>query len=389
MDTKETGGTDPLDRSVGLAAPATRPRALDILLRTRSALGLQPITAPALLFVPLGMLLGPTGLGVLSRTAMGHADALVALALAALGIFIGMELDVHGARDGRLLAVATVEAVTAFGAVFGAALYLLHIWGLPIDLNASIVAIMLGVAASVSAAGAADASSDARHRLATRIADLDDGIAVIGGALAIATLRAHTAVDLGSNVVVTITIGLLAGLIGWLLFERAHSPAERAVFVLGAIALVGGAAVYVGGSPLLSGGVAGLAWRRLPGDADRIIRADVGRFQHPLVVLLLVIAGARVELTPVVGWLLALFVVFRLAGKVLGAMIGSRFAPVLGAADLAAYLVPPGLLGIALAVAFVQVSPSPAAIAVASAVTLGTLASELLALAVLPGGPAE
>jgi hypothetical protein len=389
MHSDETGGADPLDRAFDATAPATRPRAIDILLRTRAALGLEPLTAPALLFVPLGMLLGPTGVGLLSRTAIGHAEALVALALAALGIFIGMALDGRGARDGRLLAVATIEAATAFGAVFGAALYLLHAWGLPLDLNASIVAVMLGVAASVSAAGAVEASSDARHRLATRIADLDDGIAVIGAAVAIAALRAPTAIDVAVSLLVTIAVGLLAGMIGWLLFERARSPSERAVFVLGAIALAGGGAVYAGGSALLSGGVAGLAWRRLPGDADRIIRADVGRFQRPLVVLLLVIAGALVELTSVVAWLLALFVVFRLAGKVLGALVGSRFAPVIGAADLAAYLVPPGLLGIALAITFAQVSPSPAAIAVASAVTLGTLASELLALAVLPGGPAE
>jgi hypothetical protein len=389
MRSEEIGGDDPLDQSLETAPGTARPRAIDILLRTRAALGLQPLTAPALLFVPLGMLLGPSSLGLLSRTAIAHSDALVAIALAALGIFIGMALDVRGARDGRLLAVATLEAVTAFGAVFGSALYLLHTWGLPLDLNASIVAIMLGVAASVSAAGAADASTDGKHRLATRIADLDDGIAVAGGAVAIAAVHAETGIDVAMSLLVTIAVGLLTGLVGWLLFERARSPAERAVFVLGAIALAGGGAVYAGGSPLLAGGIAGLAWRRLPGSADRIIRTDVGRFQHPLVVLLLVIAGARVELTPVVGWLLALFVVFRLAGKVLGALVGSRFAPVVGAADLAAYLVPPGLLGIALAITFVQVSPSPAAIAVASAVALGTLASELLALAVLPGGPAE
>jgi hypothetical protein len=388
MHSDEMGGADPLDPR-NMSASSARPRAIDVLLRTRAALGLKPLTAPALLFVPLGMLLGPAGLGFLSRNAIGHVDALVAIALAALGIFIGMALDVRGARDSRLLIVATIEAATAFGAVFGASLYLLHMWGLPLDLNASIVAVMLGVGASVSAAGAADASIDAKHRLATRIADLDDGIAVVGGAIAIATLHAQTALDVAASLLVTIAVGLLAGLVGWLLFERAHSPAERAVFVLGAIALAGGAAVYAGGSALLAGGIAGLAWRRLPGDADRIIRADVGRFQHPLVVLLLVIAGALVEITAVVGWLLAHFVVFRLAGKVLGALIGSRFAPVVGAADLAAYLMPPGLLGIALAITFVQVSPSPAAIAVASAVALGTLASEILALAVLPGGPAE
>jgi hypothetical protein len=48
------------------------------------------------------------------------------------------------------------------------------------------------------------------------------------------------------------------------------------------------------------------------------------------------------------------------------------------------YLLPPGLLGIALSLNLLQASASPTAVAVVSTVAIGTLASELLALAVLP-----
>jgi len=250
------------------------------------------------------------------------------------------------------------------------------------------VAAVLGVAASVSSASAPDRLGEG-HRLITRIADFDDFLSVMAGAVAVAAVGAtgweHGLIRFGE----VVAVGLLAGVAGWLLFERAHSVAERGVFVIGTLALVGGAAVYVNGSPLLAGMVAGICWKRLPGRADRIVRNDVSRFQHPLVILLLMVAGAMVELTPLAIWLLAPFVVFRLAGKVIGAWAAAWLVPPLRAGDLAAYLLAPGLLGIGLALNFVQVSSTEVAAAVASAVALGTLASEVLALMAAPGAARE
>ena len=64
---------------------------------------------------------------------------------------------------------------------------------------------------------------------------------------------------------------------GWLLFDPHDDSAERGVFVTGTVALIGGGAAYVGTSPLLSGMVAGLCWRYLPGHADRMIADDLRR----------------------------------------------------------------------------------------------------------------
>jgi hypothetical protein len=227
------------------------------------------------------------------------------------------------------------------------------------------------------------------HATATRIADLDDGFAVVAGAFAVAAVRGGTAPEALAVVVTTVLVGALVGVAGWLLFEAARTEAERAVFVLGALCLAGGAADYVHCSPLLAGLVAGGLWRVLPGHADRIIRDDVSRFQHPLVLLLLVAAGAWMQVSALAVWLLAPFVVFRFAGKVLGAWIGAALAPGIALVDLAAYLLPPGLMGIAVALNLLQASPSPTATAVLTAVALGTLASEILAVFVLPGGPSR
>ena len=388
MDYRETGGVDQLDVNLREAAAPPRLRAIDFLLRTRVALGLQPVTAPAVLFVPLGFVLGPQVLGLLPRTVITHLDPAVTVALAAIGIFIGMGLETGDRENRRLLGAASVQAFLTILTVASATLWLMSQWGLRLDLAAGIVAAVMGIAASVSSASAPDRLGET-HRLITRIAEFDDVVSVVAGAIAVAAVGAtgieHGLLRLGE----VVAAGLLAGLAGWLLFERAHSIAERGVFVIGALALIGGAAEYVNGSPLLAGMVAGICWKRLPGRADLIIRNDVSRFQHPLVVLLLVVAGALVEVTPLAIWLLAPFVVFRLAGKVIGAWAASWVVPSLRAGDLAAYLLAPGLLGIGLALNFVQVSSTEVAAAVASAVALGTLASEVLALLAAPGRDRE
>jgi hypothetical protein len=380
---RETGSLDPIDAGLRASAPPGRLRAVDLLLRTRAALGLEPLAAPALVFVPLGMALGPHALGIVTPSLIGRMEPVIAVALATLGVFVGMALDVRTRGRRRLFLAASVESVITM-AVLGATMtFLLQRWALPTDTGLTLVAWMLAVAAAVSAAGVPGDGAAPIERVATSVADLDDAGALVAGAFVTAAISSSSAGETLRIVLFTALVGLLAGIAGWLLFERARSEAERGVFVLGSLALLGGAADYMQCSPLLAGMVAGLSWTLLPGRADRIVRGDVGRFQHPLVLLLLVSAGALIHVTTLAVWLLAPFVVFRLAGKVIGAWAAARLLPVT-AGDLAAYLVPPGLLGIALAINFLQVSATPTALAVATAVALGTLASEAVAFVAVP-----
>jgi hypothetical protein len=380
---RETGSLDPIDAGLRVSAPPGRLRAVDLLLRTRAALGLEPLVAPALVYVPLGTALGPHALGVVTPSLVGRMEPVIAVALATLGVFVGMALDVRTRGRRRLFLAASVESAITM-AVLGATMtFLLQRWALPTDTGLTLVAWMLAVAAAVSAAGVPGDGAGAIERVATSVADLDDAGALVAGAIVTAAIASPSAGETLRIVLFTALVGLLAGVAGWLLFERARSEAERGVFVLGSLALLGGAADYMRCSPLLAGMVAGLSWTLLPGRADRIVRGDVGRFQHPLVLLLLVSAGALIHVTALAVWLLAPFVVFRLAGKVIGAWAAARLLPVTGG-DLAAYLVPPGLLGIALAINFLQVSATPTALAVATAVALGTLASEAVAFVAVP-----
>lgn len=351
-------------------------------LQRRAALGLRPFTAPVTIFIPLGISLGPWGLGIISPQTLAHLDVVVTLALATLGVFIG----VAGARQApampRLFAAASLEGVITIGVVAGAATLLLGTWGVPLDLPAVAVALTLGVCASASAAPAAEQGGDPEHEIASRVADLDDVLPIVLGGLVIGI--ANPAAPVGPvAAALAILVGLGTAVCGWLLFERAEGSAERAVFVLGCLALLGGAAAFAGASPLLAGMVAGWFWVIAPGESDRLVGGDLARLEHPLVVLLLITAGASVRPDLLGVWLFVAYVTFRLSGKLIGGWAASRLAPDVAPSNLGAYLIPPGVIGIAFALNFAQVAPTAGG-SVVFAVALGAVLCELLTLAVVP-----
>lgn len=365
-----------------MTGSGSAPRLLSIF-RTRAALGLRPFAAPVMVFIPLGVVLGPRGLGVLSEAGLAHLDIVVSIALATLGVFIGIAAGRETRAATRLLAAATLEAGVTVLVVMGALLVLLHSWAMPLDVPLLLAALALGVCASASAAPSADEADDPMAvQIAARVADLDDVMPILIGGVVIvmAGPSVRPALQSGAQ---TIGLGLAIGLGGWLLVERAHVAAERAVFVLGAVAMLGGAPAYMGLSPMLAGMAAGLFWVGAPGRCDAIVARELRKVQHPIVVLLLITAGASLEFSIAGVWLLAPYVIFRSAGKILGGWTASKVAPGIAPSDLGAYLIHPGVIGIAFALNLQQVAPE-AARALVFAVAAGAIASEAFALVVSP-----
>ena len=137
MRTRETGSRDPIDAGLRGSAAPTQLRGLDLLLRTRAALGLEPLAAPALLFVPIGVVLGPYGLGLVTASLVGHLEPVIAVALATLGVFVGTALDVRSRGTRRLFAAASLESLTTMAVLGLAMMFLLHRWALPPDTGTS------------------------------------------------------------------------------------------------------------------------------------------------------------------------------------------------------------------------------------------------------------
>lgn len=384
-DWREIGGPDALDAIIPPASNSGGPSWLQPL-RTRAVLGLTPVVAPAVVFVPIGAVLGPSFTNVLNPTALGYLDAVVAVALAVLGVFAGLALDLRGERNRRILAAASVEATVTLLAVGGALLVLLVSWKLPLLLPPVLVALTLGLCASVSSAGGEHDASPT-HAIAAGIADVDDVLPIVVSGVLVVMLGSVAPVPIWSAVAWlfrTIVLGIAVGTAGWLLFERAHSRAERNVFIAGIVALIGGTSSFLGLSPLLAGLMAGLLWVWLPGHADRVVRSDLQRVQHPLIVVLLLVAGASCEFSREAVWLTGPLVLFRLTGKLMGGWLAMRVQGLVTASELGLHLIAPGLLGIAVALYLLQAVRTPGMTAVLTAVVAATLASEALALLLRP-----
>lgn len=350
-------------------------------LRTRAALGLAPTAVPASLYVPLGAVLGPHGARVLSTDVLAHLDPVVSVTLATLGVLVGIAIASRWREAWRVMGTAVLESVVTLVVVGGAVLFLLLRWHLPAAHDPWLLALVLGTCAAASSAGSADAGMAAGDRLALNIADLDDLVPIVAGAAAVA-LAGDGAPPVGVQLLLSVAIGLSAGLIGWMLFERAKDPGERAVFVLGTLGLLGGAAAYLDVSPILAGLVAGACWRLAPGHADQIVASDLRRYHHPFVLLLLLYAGAQMEPRLAAVWLFAPFVLFRLTGKLMAGALASRLHAAVAADTLGAYLIPPGVIGVALALNFNQVAGGIGALVV-TVVAAGTVAFEGISIAAM------
>jgi hypothetical protein len=325
-------------------------------------------------FVLLGAALGPQGLDILTRTALSHLQAVVWVALAVIGVLIGLGLPAIAADSARgtFLHGAIIAAIT-ITTIAGGLYLLLDQAQIRLSGSPLVASLLSGICASVSAALQTGPGARAEVRRAGRLADLDDLPLLVLGVAIVAALAGGSVV---LRLVMTIAAGGAIGLAGWLLFERAHE-AERGVFVTGAVLLLAGVGAYLGTSPLLSGCVASLVWVRVPGAADRITARDLRTLQHPLLALLLIIAGALVEWTAIGLWVTGYIVVLRFAAKLLASIVAARLARV-SPALLSIVLLQPGIMGIALGLNAGLMLGDDASWIV-SVVTMSVMAAEVLA----------
>ncbi len=175
--------------------------------------------------------------------------------------------------------------------------------------------------------------------------------------------------------------GVAAAVAGVLLVTRARGIPERGVFVLGLVLLTGGLAAYAGATPLAAGFAAGVVWGAFARRTFDLVLPELGRLQHPMIGLLLVLAGASIQLGPALAWVAAPLVLLRLSGKTLGGLLTARLVRI-PAGLLATMVLPPGALSIALALNLQQVLPTGDTLLL-SAVTVAAAISELIAPALL------
>jgi len=174
---------------------------------------------------------------------------------------------------------------------------------------------VMGVSAALGASGAGSSSGRAAHW-------------ALGGlvALGLLTALAHRTVPEAVAVVAQASalVLLLAGA-GWVLAPSGAGPDERRIFSLATFLLVGGVAEYLAVSGLPLGWVAAAGWQRWRPAPLASVRFDVAYVRHPVTAVLLIVAGARAELT---WWTVAVAAGVVLLGAVLAWQLRQRGLPV-------------------------------------------------------------
>lgn len=87
----------------------------------------------------------------------------------------------------------------------------------------------------------------------------------------------------------------------WLLLRRSPSDVEQRVVILAAVVLLAGTADALSLSSLFCGYAAGLFWRATRGPALELLIRDLSYIRQPAVAFVLVVSGARAEVSPAFG----------------------------------------------------------------------------------------
>jgi hypothetical protein len=342
----------------------------------RFGLGWSSDAPPVILLLLVGMVLGPQALAVLTAPVLQSIDPALPVALAALGAHVALNLPISWSPgDRRLLSAAVFESVVTGVAVSGGVMLLLTSGGRSATFHSWLIALAAGICAATSSALPSDRSSEVQTP-AVRARNMDVLLPIIAGGLLLAWIREGAIGDAAWLALQGVLVSVVIAVAAWLLLAKTSSETEQRILSAAGLLLVGGLADYLSLSAVLSGLVAGAFWRVAGGLARESLRRDISYLLHPLLVLMLVVAGARTAIDlPTLG-LIALYPVMRAAGKLVGGWSARRATRLAMSEGFGSELIYPGLFGIAFAMNTIR-SVGPQSDALLAVVVIGTVATQL------------
>jgi len=340
-----------------------------------------------MLLLIVGAALGPLGLNILSTNTLSALDPAMPVALVALGMLVGLGISVRRSGDGRMLAAGMVETVLTIAAVSTAVLYIGPLWGATTTLPFWLVALVLGICAAPSAAASLHAPVDSRSA-ARRVGDVDGLVSIALGGAALALVREQSIADALPVLGQACGVALVIVLAAWLLIRTSSSEAEQRVFTAALLLLLGGAADYLSLSALFSGLICGVFLQLVGGPVRDSVSRDVLHFQRPLLVLVLIVSGARLELQAAWLGLGVIYLFVRTFAKIAGGWAAHHVAGPPASSSLGMSLLAPGILGMAFALNVVRAAGISAEPLLAVA-AVGAIGADVIASFVRSSGDPE
>ena len=365
---------DPLDIELDSASSSSQSR------RSR-------VPVPVALALLTGMAMGPSGAAVLPERALDIVDPAIPFALATLGVLVTLGLSDTRARGGHQSVTGVIEgSVTLLLVASGLGAWLPAVMDTPTQ-SLWLLALLLGICSATSMP-LTPLTLRPSEEQGARVLHADGIFSIVAGGVALALIREGNLPGATSLLVQASGAVLVVAVAAWLLLTPASSDTERRMFSVAVLLLVGGAADYLSLSALCGGVVAGLLWRRVGGEVSESIRRDTSGNQHPLVMLLLLVAGARAEPTLAALALAVGYALLRALAKWASADVARRLVPRVWSPELRVQLLSPGVFGVLFALNALRAG-GPGMSVLLTIVVLGTIGCELLATTVRRGAPLE
>ena len=284
------------------------------------------------LMLLFGMLIGPGMLDLVPTMVADRFELIASMALLMVGFLLGGRLTRDTLqRSGREIISISVTAVivTSFIVFLG-----LMLVGVPLE-----IAILLGCIASATApAATVDIVMESGYKgrfadLLLAIVALDDAWGLIIFSIGLALVAALAGVDghaspllaalqdIGGSAI----LGLLIGLPAAYMTGRIRQGQPMLTEALGLVFVCGGLALWLDVSFLIASMVMGAVVTNMATHHEYPFHA-IEDIEWPFMVIFFVLAGASLEFSALrdIGLIGAVYVVCRIAGKVLGAWLGGR-----------------------------------------------------------------
>ncbi len=289
-------------------------------------------------YILAGLLIGVSGLHIIDNNLELQLSFLSDLALGIIAFNIGSELEISVIkRLGKsIFLIALCEALGAFILVTGISLLITKEVSLSLILGA--VASATAPAATVMVLKQYNSSGPLTSTLLGVVA-VDDAICLMIYSVASAIAKVfvkHESLTFFKVVVsplfeilLSVAVGAALGICLTYLLNKSRNKDELLIFSSGTILLLIGICSVFHLSSLLCAMTLGFMVTNISNKSRKTFSA-LEKFSPPLIAGFFVLAGARLDISmiPKIGILGLAYLIFRIAGKLLGANLGGRLAKV-------------------------------------------------------------
>ncbi len=294
-------------------------------------------------YIIVGLIIGESGFRWAVQEDVAKLQMFNLFALALIGFLVGSELkwDIFKSRGKQLVAILLFEGVGAFLVVGGttALVVYLALGNLPGAIAAG--SIFGAIASATDPASTLGVLWEYRSRgvLTTTliaVVAMDDALAMalyaFGASFAqMLTGQSVTLVaelrTIGTELGGALLLGTMAGLLMVGLLRRLKQLEQALAVTLGLIFMIMGVCVATGIDVIITTMMMGVALTNVAPRRSHELFTQIASFSTPIYVLFFVLAGARMSLGNMPGWmwvLVATFVISMCGGKILGSYLGAR-----------------------------------------------------------------